>query len=109
MAESLMARGAGVTGLELPRLFVREPGWRIAMKHGSEREFCYAVTPGTDHYHRLNDGELYLFRGDEKLCLPCAGRLALVTSQGKALREASLCELASSEDGPGYDVAPPQR
>ena len=56
----------------LPRLFVFEPGWRVSIKQGSHREFCYAMAPGQDFYHRLLDGELFVHHGDERLCLSCA-------------------------------------
>ena len=51
------------------RLFIFEPGWRVSIKHGSHREFCYAMAPGQDYYHRLLDGELYVHHGDERLLL----------------------------------------
>jgi hypothetical protein len=71
----------------VPRLFLREPGWRIGLKVGSDRTFCYMVAPGQDHYHRLMDGELFLHRGDERLCLPCAARRGLLAFAPKNLRE----------------------
>jgi hypothetical protein len=71
----------------LPRLFLFEPGWRIARKSGSEREFCYQIAPGQDYYHRLLDGEIYLHKADEKICLPCAARRGLLTYDAKVLRE----------------------
>ncbi len=43
-----------------PRLYVFEPGWRVSIKRGSHREFCYAMAPGQDYYHRLLDGEIFL-------------------------------------------------
>jgi hypothetical protein len=71
----------------LPRLFLFEPGWRVARKSTSEREFCYTIAPGEDFYHRLLDGEIYLFKGDERVCLPCAGRRGLITFDPKGLRD----------------------
>jgi hypothetical protein len=71
----------------LPRLFLFDPGWRIERKAGSEREFCYMIAPGQDFYHRLLDGEIYLFRADEKICLPCAARRGLLAVDPKTLRE----------------------
>jgi hypothetical protein len=71
----------------LPRLFLFEPGWRIARKAGSEREFCYQIAPGQDYYHRLLDGEIYLQKADEKICLPCAARRGLLNYDAKVLRE----------------------
>ena len=53
-------------------MFLAEPGWRIGVKAGSDREFCYMMTPGQDFYHRLLDGEIFLHRHEEKLCLACA-------------------------------------
>jgi hypothetical protein len=70
----------------VPRVFVREPGWRVAVKVGSERTFCYFIAPGEDYYHRLADGEVYLQRGDVKICLACADRHALLQHEPKSLR-----------------------
>ncbi|HEX8200780.1 MAG TPA: hypothetical protein VF590_09850 [Isosphaeraceae bacterium] len=75
-------RGGG-----LPRLYLREPGWRVAVKAGSEREFCYMVAPGQDYYHRLLDGEVFLTHGEEKLCLACADRRGLLAFEAKPLRD----------------------
>lgn len=72
----------------IPRLFLREPGWRVALKVGSDREFCHNIAPGEASYHRLSDGELYVYHGDEKLCLPCADRRGLLHHEPKALRPA---------------------
>ena len=69
------------------RLFVHEPGWLVALKVGSIRENCYQIAPGQDHYHRLADGEIYLARADEKLCLACAARRGLLSLEAKSLRE----------------------
>jgi hypothetical protein len=75
-------------GLRPAPLFLREPGWRIAQKTGSEREFCYMTAPGQDYYHRLLDGELFAFHGIEKLCLACADRRGLLSREPRPLREA---------------------
>jgi hypothetical protein len=88
-----------------PRLFLREPGWRIAHKIGSTREFCYAMTPGEDYYHRLLDGELYVYHGDERLCLTCAERRGLLSREPKPLRESViLYDFGGSPDPSDYDV-----
>lgn len=71
----------------LPRVFLREPGWQITVKVGSEKTFCYQIAPGEDFYHRLHDGELTVYRGEEKLCLTCAGRRGLLTFAPRPLRE----------------------
>jgi hypothetical protein len=69
------------------RLFLFEPGWRIGVKRTCEREFCFTITPGQDYYHRLHEGELFLERGDERLCLACAERRGLLAYEPRALRE----------------------
>ena len=72
------------------RMYLAEPGWRIGVKAGNEREFCYMMMPGQDFYHRLLDGEIYLHRHDEKLCLACASRRGLLVAEPKRLREVVL-------------------
>ena len=67
------------------RLFIHEPGWQVALKIGSERVFCYQMAPGQDYYHRLLDGEIYVFHGDERLCLACAERRGLLTFEPRRL------------------------
>jgi hypothetical protein len=69
------------------RMYLAEPGWRIGVKAGSDREFCYMMMPGQDFYHRLLDGEIYLQRHGEKLCLACASRRGLLVAEPKRLRE----------------------
>ncbi len=69
------------------RMFLHEPGWGIRIKTGSHREFCYTMAPGQDFYHRLLDGEVFLIRNDEKLCLTCAARRGLIVSEPKRLRD----------------------
>jgi hypothetical protein len=90
----------------LPRLFLREPGWRVAVKRDSQREFCFMVTPGQDHYHRLAAGEVYLYRGDEKVCLPCADRYGLIEFRPMPLRESvQPPRLEASDAGSSFDLA----
>jgi hypothetical protein len=92
------------------RLFVREPGWVVMHKVGSVKEFCYMTAPGQDYYHRLLDGEIYLQRGEEKLCLWCADRRGLLTHEPKRLGERPLeASAIDPADGPpsSFDVAPP--
>ena len=89
----------------LPRLFVFEPGWRISRKSGSEREFCYVMAPGKDYYHRLMDGEIYIVKTDEKLCLPCAARRGLISYDPKSLRDPAVGRnLMIDELSDGFDV-----
>lgn len=76
------------TGDPIPprRVFLHEPGWRIGHKVGSTREFCYMMAPGQDFYHRLLDGELYLYSNEERLCLACAERRGLLAHEPRGLR-----------------------
>ena len=69
------------------RLFVHEPGWRVVLKVGSLREFCYQMAPGEEYYHRLLDGEIYVKLGDEKICLACAERRGVLSFEPKSLKE----------------------
>lgn len=71
-------------------MFIFEPGWRVGIKAGSDREFCYMMAPGQDFYHRLLDGEVFLHRHAEKICLACAIRRGLLAAEPKTLREAIL-------------------
>lgn len=72
------------------RMYLAEPGWRIGVKSGSDREFCYMIAPGQDFYHRLLDGEIFLHRHDEKLCLACASRRGLLVAEPRRLRDLAL-------------------
>lgn len=95
----------------IPRLFVREPGWQVRQKIGSVKEHCYMTAPGQDFYHRLTDGEVYLQRGDEKLCLRCADRRGLLTFEPKRLGRAVYVEIPTTDTEPGppaYDIGPPR-
>jgi len=85
------------------RLFLHEPGWRVTLKVGSDREFCYAMAPGQDYYHRLLDGEVYLFNNEERLCLACAERRKLLSYKPRGLRDpVPVVEIDDgSEEGPG--------
>lgn len=67
------------------RMFLREAGWRVGHKLGSAREFCYSMAPGQDYYHRLLDGEVFVFHGDERLCLACAERRGLLAFEPRTL------------------------
>jgi sulfur relay (sulfurtransferase) complex TusBCD TusD component (DsrE family) len=90
------------TEVNQKRLFVREPGWHVAIKNGSEKENCYMTAPGQDYYHRLLDGEIHLIHGDEKLCLPCAQRRGLLVEEPRRLQESVMVSSLSS--APPYDL-----
>ena len=85
----------------VPRVFLREPGWKVGMKVGSEREFCHNIAPGDEAYHRLSDGELFVFSPDERLCLPCADRRGLLHFEPKGLRKAMPTFEVDGPSGPG--------
>jgi hypothetical protein len=86
-----------------PRLYVFEPAWRVSIKRGSHREFCFVMAPGQDYYHRLLDGEVYLYHGDEKLCLSCACRRGIVAFEPRRLRNPIDPSLADSSELPVFD------
>lgn len=86
------------------RLFVFEPGWRVSIKRGSEREFCYQMAPGQDYYHRLHDGEIYLHHVEERLCLACAIRRGLVSFEPRRLRNPIDPSLAESSEFSIFDL-----
>jgi len=85
------------------RLFIFETGWRVSIKHGSHREFCYQMAPGQDYYHRLLDGELYLHHGDERLCMSCATRRGIIASEPRRLGKPIDSSLADCSELPVLD------
>ena len=96
----------GSTGPILRRVFLREPGWRVGHKVGSEKTFCYQMTPGEDAYHRLSDGEVYVYHGEERLCLPCAERRKLIVFETRLLREKMAgIDIVAPSGSSEYEVA----
>jgi hypothetical protein len=92
------------------RLFLHEPGWTIGLKVGSEKAFCYMMNPGQDYYHRILDGEIYLYNDDERLCFGCAERRGLINDQprGLAMSQPSMdIEIAPDDRGSQFDLVPP--
>jgi hypothetical protein len=92
------------------RLFLYEPGWRVGLKVGSEKTFCYMMKPGQDYYHRLLDGEIYLYNNEERICFACAVRRGLISDQPRGLSDArAVSELDAPEHDRGspFDLAPP--
>jgi|ERR1700733_14429359 hypothetical protein len=62
------------------RLYVPDyAGWKAAIKHDWNKEYCFVQRPGEEFYHLLVTGEIYLQRGTEKYCLSCARRHGYVT------------------------------
>ena len=89
------------------RLFLHDGAWRVGLKIGSDRVFCYMMAPGQDYYHRLLDGEIFVFRGDEQICLDCAMRRGLLSYESRALGgESSIVpELNHIPASSEYDLA----
>jgi hypothetical protein len=96
-------RGGNET-LAARRMFVFERGWSVGMKTGSHRELCHMMAPGQEFYHRLGDGEVFVYQGTEKLCLSCAFRRGLIAFEPKQLREAVVPVIDDLEAIP-LDVA----
>ena len=63
-----------------PRIYIpHNDGWKAVVKANSIKEYCYYKSPGEDHFHLLVSGEIYLQRGNEKVCLMCAIRHQIAT------------------------------
>ncbi len=90
------------------RLFLREPGWRVAQKTDSEKSYCYMMAPGHDYYHRLLEGEIYFYHGNERLCAACAGRRGLLSHAARPLRESlQAIDFDAAELGSEFDLNAP--
>ncbi len=91
------------------RLYLHEPGWQVGLKIGSEREFCFTMAPGQDFYHRFSDGEVYLYRNEERICVACAERRDLLSYEPRCLREPVVAlDLEASEGTSKIEVEPPR-
>ena len=63
------------------RLYLPDPdGWTAKVKQGWEKLYCFYKQPGQDYFHLLMGGEIYLQRGEEVVCLMCALRRGLITT-----------------------------
>lgn len=63
------------------RLYVPDSeDWQARVKTDSEKIYCYQKNPGENYFHLILSGELYLVNGNEKLCLRCALRRGVVTT-----------------------------
>jgi len=64
------------------RLYVPHPEeWIAALKTGWEKWYCYSKNPDEDFFHLILKGEIYLQSGNEKLCLRCAMRQGIITTE----------------------------
>lgn len=74
---------AGPAASDVPdmRLYVPDPeDWQARVKYDSLKAYCYQKNPGEDYFHLILAGEIYLQNGDEKLCLRCALRRGVITT-----------------------------
>lgn len=63
------------------RLYVHSSeGWQARIKQGWEKQYCYSRFPGEEHFHLILNGEIFLEHSDEKLCLTCAMRRGVITT-----------------------------
>lgn len=90
----------------LPRLYLRDPAWRIAVKQDSQREFCYTINPGEDFYHRLSAGEIHLTRGEEKICLRCADRFGILEVAPRPLRDPVAPPRLEATEAAPFELSP---
>jgi hypothetical protein len=67
------------------------------------------VAPGQNFYHRLHDGEIFVYHGDERLCLACAQRRGFLSQQPRPLRESMVSiDLEGNVTHPSdYDLSTP--
>ncbi|MCA9109333.1 MAG: hypothetical protein KDA52_05270 [Planctomycetaceae bacterium] len=54
--------------------------WTAAVKQGTDRQYCFVQNPGEGFFHLILDGEIFVRSGDEQVCLNCALRRGLVTT-----------------------------
>lgn len=72
---------ASSAGEDLRVYVPKNEGWEARIKPSAVKEYCYFQAPGEDHFHLLMIGELFLQKGHEKVCLNCARRLGIVTTE----------------------------
>ena len=63
------------------RLYALAPrDWRAHVKVDFAKQYCHLKSPGEDYYHLLTGGELFLENGEAKLCLNCAVRSGVLST-----------------------------
>ncbi|MGL4463820.1 MAG: hypothetical protein ACRC1K_16820 [Planctomycetia bacterium] len=67
------------------RLYVSNKAWTPYIHASDDRIFCFLTNPGEMYHHRITAGELYVARGDERLCLNCAARRGLLSNRRPSL------------------------
>lgn len=86
----------------VPRMYIHALGWRIDVKRGSDRAFCHVMAPDQNFYHRLVDGEIFLHRGEDRICLSCAARRGIIAAEPRRLRDDGPTFLTDSGEMPIY-------
>jgi hypothetical protein len=63
------------------RLYVPEhQHWTVRVLAGTDRQYCHQHAPGQDYFHLIVPGEICVEGDDEVLCLNCAVRRGVVTT-----------------------------
>ena len=63
------------------RLYLRDADtWQVKVRAKGKRLFCYQKAAGEDWHHQIGVGEIYVQKGEERLCLNCAIRHYAVTT-----------------------------
>lgn len=74
-------------------------GWHARVKRGWEKLYCFYKLPGQDYYHLLMGGEIYLQRSEEVVCLTCALRHGIVTTDRLNWQRHGRKSGASADEG----------
>lgn len=67
------------------RLYLKQAGWTIHVHHGQTRLLC-TVADDHGYYPRIAEGEIYLTRDSEVLCLNTAVKRGVITPDRPMLR-----------------------
>ncbi len=82
-------------------------GVEARIKTDCAKEYCYLKAPGQDYYHLLIAGEIYIHRGQEKLCLNCAFKMGIITHERMHWqRRTSMMSHPSQESVETFDILP---
>ena len=92
----------------LPRLFLFEPGWRIAVKSGSEREFCYRWRRGRTTITACSTARSICTGPTRRSASPAppAGACSRTTPRSSASRSADVNVAIDELFDVGFDVLP---
>lgn len=62
------------------RLYIPDDHWEARTRRAGEQMYCFGKFEGEDWHHQIVTGELFLQRGSEVLCLSCAMKHGVVTT-----------------------------